>query len=295
MILSSNYLNLSTYSEYKGLNPYAPQGLQTIPVFRSARANPFAEFKMHPQVPKKSKKYLKLPPKIETACRLVPIFRKPISALDDYQGGNYLMAAGMVFRAWNEHKEDFNDFKSIVLNKPYQKEWQHPFWFVQGCELEKTKIGEKLMPFDKTLFDLKPVQKFLEKIGMESFVYNEHDCLKINGSKSAEILGHSAVRFPVMGAVLYTVMQIDLIRKSDKKLKDTALAPIRVGTIIGLASLGGAAGRNIGRKSEFLGMGLGIMAGCKIAKNYLTAGNLKKDLVKHEILKKTDKKLNLSA
>ena len=226
--------------------------------------------------PGQIKRYIKLDNKAKTVMRMIPPLRKGLSGFEDYEDGNYLMAAGMVFRVWNEHKEDINDLKAIVKNKPYRKEWQHPFWFVQGCEIQDTWIGKKLMPYDKTLFDLPPTQCFLKKIGMESWERDEHNFIKINGSKAAKFIGTSALRFPVLGAGLYTVMEIDHIRKSDKKLEDTTLAPVRVATIIGCASLGGAAGRNFGRIAEFAGMGTGIIIGCKVAKDYLLAGKPKK-------------------
>ena len=223
------------------------------------------------------KKHIKLDNKVKTVMRMVPPLRKGLSGFEDYEEGNYLMAAGMIFRVWNEHKEDINDLKAIVKSEPHQWDAQHPFWFVQGCEIQDTWIGEKLKPYDKTLFDLKPVQKFLKAIGMEDAKILEHDFVKIKGSFPARFLGTASLRFPVLGAGLYCLMEADNIRKSDYKLEDTALAPIRVATIIGCASLGGAAGRFMGRIPEFVGMGTGIIIGCKIAKDYLMTGKPQKN------------------
>lgn len=247
-----------------------------------------------PVKPEKQKKSIKpekqvklLHPVIDTFCRMVPPARKALSGFDDYRAGNYIMAAGMGFRAWNEHKEEFKEIKAVFKNEPYRKDWQHPFWFVQGCEIEKMWIGKKLVKYDKTLFDLKPVKRLLLRAGMIDYNTGIHDFHKINGSKAAKFLGTSALRFPVLGAVLYTVMELDHIRKSDHKIKDTVLAPVRVATIIGCASLGGAAGRYGGRITEFLGMGTGIIIGCKIAKDYLMAGKAKPKKPK------SNKKLNI--
>lgn len=284
--MTINFNNLQSYTGYTEITPHVSQSLQAMPIFRAAAANPFESF-IHPQIPSKPVKNLKLPSALETTCRLVPILRKPLSGFEDFQAGNWIMGAGMIFRAINEGKEDLNDIKAIITNPPYRKEWQHPFWFVKGCVINKFWIGQKLRKYDKTLFDIIPL-KYFAKIGLTDVIKEKGtNLVKIEGSKTARLLGTAALRFPVLGAGLYTIMEIDHIIKSDHKFEDTALAPVRVATIIGLASLGGAAGRNFGRIPEFLGMGLGIMAGCKIAKDYLMAGTIKS---KKE---KPNKKLNI--
>jgi len=67
--------------------------------------------------------------------------------------------------------------------------------------LQNTKIGKKLIPYDKTLYDLNPVKKFIIKIGLKD-IEVENKRIKIIGSTASKIIGGAALRTPVLLAGL---------------------------------------------------------------------------------------------
>ena len=203
--------------------------------------------------------------RIETAMRYAPLSRKALSAFNSFKEGNYIYGIGMLFRLWNERGEDVDDIKTAFKPIKTDQEFQHPFWSVKGCAIEKTKFGEKLLKYDKTLFDLEPVQKFLVKVGW-SGMDMDGNMIKFEGKRLAKILGRATLRVPILGAGLFSIIELGTnVPKEDNKLKGVLKSAIDVITIMSMSAISGSIGKPYGKIVEFACMGAGIIAGTKLA------------------------------
>lgn len=204
-------------------------------------------------------------PPVEIAMRLVPAPRKALSSTHNFLSGNWMYGIGMAFRFINESKEDWNDFKAAIIPSTYH-DWdkQHPFWVIKDSLIEKTKIGKLLHKYDYTLFDFSIVHKALRLLGMKNYKAFGN-LIKIEGSAISKVLGGAALRFPVLGAALFALMETQNIFAAKDKKKETAKAATRLVAIMGFSALCGCGGRFYGRMTEMLCMGLGIITGAKIA------------------------------
>ena len=205
--------------------------------------------------------------KVKAGAKLVPPLRKGLSAFENGDAGNLAYAAGMGFRTLNELKEDFHDVKHALtpgLKQVQHWDKQHPFWCVQDCMIEKTKVGQFLKNYDKTLFDFNSVQKFLAKTGMTNAIA-ENNFYKIEGSVASKILGGATLRVPVLGAGLFAAMEVPSVVKAENKSKAILKSALKIGLVMGFAAIFGCAGRFYGKIVELAAMGIGLMLGGKAA------------------------------
>jgi hypothetical protein len=209
---------------------------------------------------------------IDTVMRLIPPLRKLHSATEGWQAQNWLFSAGMLYRFINEGVEDYHDIKEalkpIKVGKDY--EYQHPFWTAKGCLIEKTRFGKFLAKHDYTLYDLKTVKKFLNKVGLKGYEWDEFDCIKFKGSYISEVLGRATLRIPLQGMALFGIMLLPNIYNSDNKAREIIKSLITIICIMGGSSILGSIGKPYGKMPELALMGAGIITGTNLSKKINT-------------------------
>lgn len=168
------------------------------------------EYNNHPL--KQDDKTVNFNSRVQTVSQLLPQSRKLVNCCNYLNTGCYLYAAGNGIRFVNEIGPDWQDVKDIFCKKNHDPEWQKPIRLIEGTLIQKTKIGEFLLDYDKTLFDFKFVKKLLVKIGMQRIKENNNK-IKIEGSIPARFFGKASSRISVLGVGAFEIMQLDGVIK----------------------------------------------------------------------------------
>jgi hypothetical protein len=224
------------------------------------------ELKQYEQKQNKHLNKIGIDDRVEYTMRMIPPLRKFYNVIDGSKTGCWFTVALMGFRTWNELEEDVHDIKNAVKRVPYDKHKQFPFPVIKTCPIEKFWLGKKLLPYDKTLFDTKLMQKFLIRIGMTDVEADKHGLIEIKGSRAAEYLGGSALRIPLLGATIFAGCELDGVIKADDKLKQIPRSSIKIILTMGMAALLGRLGRYHSRVLELSGLGGGIILGSYLSK-----------------------------
>lgn len=195
-----------------------------------------------------------------------PMVRKLFTAINDFQGNDFLKFTGDIGRMLNDLPEDVRDTKSVL--KPSENldfEYQKPFSFTRGTVISKFKAGKYLRKYDQTLFDYRWFKKLLAKCGMTDVV-KKGEKFKIEGSILAKILGRAAMRIPKLSVYFAGLMEsIHVVCSKKDKPKEAVKSVISMTSVISCIGILGAIGAFYGGLVGFMGMALGYVLGKHIS------------------------------
>ena len=195
-----------------------------------------------------------------------PMGRKLFTAINDFQGNDFLKFTGDIGRMLNDLPEDVRDTKSAL--KPSENldfEYQKPFSFTRGTVISKFKAGKFLQPYDKTLFDSIFIKRLLVKFGMDNYIKKDGK-IKIEGNLLAKILGRAFMRIPKLSIGFVGLMEsIHVLCSKKNKPKEAVKSVISMTSVISCIGVIGALGAFYGGLVGFMGMAAGYVLGKHIS------------------------------
>jgi len=218
-----------------------------------------------------------------TPLSILPPIDKVEEISDCVKEKNYPKAVGIVLLLANSFKKDIDeligaekDISTIFrTKKPLYEDHQIPHSFTKGTFIEKLDKRFFFSKFDKTLYDTHIGQFILNKIGMIDYdkvlsgLNNKSKAhiykIKVLGTKSAEIIGRTFLRIPILGGVTMFLLDIPQINKENNHKKQILKSTISISMI----TFGGAFLGAVGAYYPPLGLigaGIGALLGNIIAK-----------------------------
>lgn len=270
MAISLNQLD--TYQRFRATQ-YRDDNISSVhkPIADSPKySNVFCDEVIISGKNKKIDRAVKFNSKDLEVCKVLSPARKVLDCYEDYVEGNYIYASGMAFRLVNDFGKDTTRIKNAFIpDANYDPHWQKPFRFLHESLLDKTKLGEYLTKYDKSLFDYKITRRLLKSLGMKKCRFGKDGNIKIECSLASKILGGTALRIPLLGVGLYMLIGTDGIFKAKNnkdRARELAKDVINAVTIWTVAGLLGCIGRHYGKLTDLLFMGAGFVLGRVLAK-----------------------------
>ena len=218
----------------------------------------------------------KVEPLIACIFCIVPFFRRFLSVDAAIHTHEIFKTIGKAFLTIINLKGDFKDirkaFKQLLNFDVKNNQYQRRFGFLKDTYLDniypKNKtlayIVDKAHSYDKTLFDLEIVEKFLIKMGLKGVVISG-ESLKVHGNVFVKVLSRALMRMPILSLVFLGLLELPAVIKTKHKLKQIKKSITNITLFITFGTILGTLGAYLGTLGSLIGLGIGSYLGNKTA------------------------------